>query len=187
MKKLLSLSLAGMLPAAPALAADGPFFSLHNSEFVVLIAFLIFVGVVIYVGVPKMLGAALDKRAAQIRGELDEARTLREEAQELLASYERKSREVTEQAERIVAHAREEAASAAEQAKADLKQSLARRLKAADEQIASAEAAAVKEVRDRAVQVAIAAAGEAVAKSMTASEANGLIDSAIKEVETKLH
>ena len=99
-----------------------------------------------------MLAGMLDKRADGIRTDLDEARGLREEAQALLASYERKQREVQDQADRIVAQARAEAEAAAEQAKADLRQSIDRRLAAAEDQIASAEAAAVREVRDRAVQ-----------------------------------
>ncbi len=176
------------LAASPAFAAAGkPFFSLANTDFIVLISFLLFLGVLVYFGVPKLLGGMLDKRAAQIRSELDEARALREEAQQLLASYERKSREVSEQADRIVKHAKEEATNAAAEAKVALEASIARRLKAAEEQIASAEASAVKEVRDRAVQVAIAAAGDAIAKTMTAEDANTLIEDSIAEVAAKLH
>jgi F-type H+-transporting ATPase subunit b len=187
MRQVVPLSLFAVVAASPALAATGPFFSLRNTDFVVLLAFLVFIGILIYFGVPKLIAGALDKRAEQIRGELDEARLLREEAQQLLASYERKSREVTEQAERIVGHARDEAALAAEEAKVALQASLERRLKAAEEQIASAEAAAVNEVRDRAIQVAVAAAGDAVAEAMSAEQANALIESAIKDVESKLH
>ena len=144
MKKLIALPL--ILTASPALAASGPFFSLANSNFVVLIAFLLFIGVLAYLKVPALLGNMLDKRAEGIRDELDEARALREEAQAVLASYERKQREVQEQADRIVAQAEAEAKAAAEQARADIKTSVARRLAAAKDQIASAEAAAVKEV-----------------------------------------
>lgn len=173
--------------ASPALAASGPFFSLHNTNFVVLIAFLVFIGVLYYFGVPKMIGAALDTRAEGIRKELNEARALREEAQTLLASYERKQKEVQDQAQRIIDHARQDAANAAEQAKADLKTSIARRLAAAEDQIASAQAAAVKEVRDQAIVIAVAAANEVIARQMTAEKGAGLIDAAISEVETKLH
>ena len=93
----------------------------------------------------------LDKRAEGIQSELDEARRLREEAQTMLASYERKQKEVQEQADRIVAPAKQEAEAAATQARADLEKSIARRVAAAEEQIASAQAAAVKEVRDQSV------------------------------------
>ena len=58
---------------------------------------------------------------------------------------------------------------------------------AAEEQIGSAQAAAVKEVRDQAIVIAIAAAKEVIAKKMTAAEGNALIDSAIAEVDAKLH
>lgn len=184
MKKLAILFALG---ASPAFAASGPFFSLYNTNFVVLIAFLLFVGVLIYFGVPKLLGDTLDKRAADIQSELDEARALREEAQALLASYERKQKEVAEQAERIVEHAKMEANEAAELAKVDLQKSIERRLAAADEQITSAQTSAVKDVRDRAIQVAVEAAAEVVAKKMTAAEANKLIETSIADVETKLH
>ncbi|MBK0327566.1 F0F1 ATP synthase subunit B [Rhodobacteraceae bacterium F11138] len=173
--------------ASPALAAGGPFFSLHNTNFVVLLAFLLFLGVLIYLKVPTLLGGMLDKRSESIKSELDEARALREEAQTVLASYERKQQEVKEQADRIVAAAGEDAKAAAEKAKEDLKVSIARRLAAAEDQIASAEASAVKEVRDQAIIIAVAAAKDVIAKQMTAADGNKLIDDAIAEVNAKLH
>ena len=175
------------LMASPALAASGPFFSLYNTNFVVTIAFVCFVSVVLYLGVPKILAKMLDARADGIRAELEEARSLREEAKALLASYEKKQTEVQAQADRILEAARVEAAAAAEQAKADIVTSVARRLVAAEEQIASAEAAAVKEVRDQAIVVAVGAARDIIASQMTAADGNSLIDDAIAQVSTKLH
>lgn len=173
--------------ATPAFAAEGPFFSLANSDFVVLISFLLFVGVLVYFKVPGMLGGMLDKRAQQIKADLDEARTLREEAQTILATFERRQKEVQAQADKIVAAAKEDAGRAAEQAKADLQASIARRVAAAEDQIASAEAAAVREVRDQAITVAISTAREVIAKGLTAQKANALIEDAIKDVDAKLH
>jgi len=186
MRKILS-TLAAATLASPALAASGPFVSLGNTNFIVLISFLIFVGVLMYLKVPGMLGKKLDERAEGIQAELDEARSLREEAQTLLASYERKQKEVQEQADRIVAHAKEEAAVAAEDAKADLRDSIARRLQSAEDQIGSAEARAVREVRDQAVAIAIAAAKDVIAKQMSAAEGSKLIEDSISEVDAKLH
>lgn len=176
-----------LLIAGPAFAASGPFFSLRNTDFVVLLGFLVFIGIVIYFKVPRRLMGMLDTRAEGIRGDLDEARALREEAQALLASYERKTREARNQADEIVAAAKSEATSAAEQAKRDLEASVARRLAAAEEQIDSAQQAAIREVRDTATQVAIAAAGEVIARQMSAAEANALIDRSIDTVAAKLH
>lgn len=185
-KLIIPTALAGSL-ATPALAASGPFFSLGNTDFVVLLGFLLFLAVVVYFKVPGMLGKLLDKRSDDIKSELDEARALREEAQALLASYERKSQEVSEQAERIVAHAKEEAQLAAEQAKADIAESIQRRLAGAESQIASAQASAIKDVRDRAATVAVAAAREVVAKQMSKADAGKLIDESIAQVGAKLH
>jgi len=173
--------------ATPAMAAKGPFFSLGNTDFVVLLAFILFIAVLYYFKVPGLIGGMLDKRATDIKAELDEARKLREEAQTLLASYERKQKEVQEQADHIVAAAKEEAGAAADQAKVDLEKSVARRLAAAEDQIGSAESAAIKAVRDEAVTIAIAAARDVIAKQMTAADGNSLIDDAISQVETKLH
>lgn len=185
MKKLMFLLVT--LSASPAFASEGPFFSLRNAHFVIVLGFLIFVAVLLKVKVPSKLMAMLDKRAAGIRSELEEARALREEAQTILASYERKAREVQAQAEEIVVAAKRDAQLAADQAKDDLAVAIERRLKAAEDRISSAEAGAVREVRDRAVQVAIAAAGEVLAKQMSAGDRSGLIDKAIVEVEARLN
>ena len=187
-KYAFGLSLLAM-PAASAsknpFSAD--FWKLSNTDLIVFISFLLFVGVLFYFKVPGLIGGLLDKRAEGIQAELEEARKLKEEAQALLASYERKQAEVKEQADRIVAQAKSDAETAAAQAKKDLEASIARRIAAAEDQIASAEASAVKDVRDRAASVAVMVARDVIAKQMTAAQGNSLIDEAISEVDAKLH
>ena len=185
--KTLTTALGLGLIAGPALAAPGAFFSLTNTDFIVVIAFLIFVGILFYFKVPGKVSKMLDDRSSGIQSELDEARALRDEAQALLASYERKHREVQGQADRIVAQAKVDAEAAAEQARADLDRSIERRMASAEDQIASAQAGAIKEVRDRAVSVAIAAARDLIAKQMTEADADRLVDDAIAQVDAKLH
>ncbi|KAF0676931.1 F0F1 ATP synthase subunit B [Profundibacterium mesophilum] len=181
------LSIVAALAATPAAAASGPFFSLGNTDFVVLIAFVIFIAVLVALKVPSKITEMLDKRAHGIETDLSEARSLREEAQGVLAAYERKHKDVQDQADRIVASAREEAQAAGAKAQADLDESIERRIQGAHDQIASAEAAAVREIRDRAVQIAVAAAGDALARQMDANRNSVLFDEAIQAVETKLH
>ncbi len=180
--------LPALLTAGPAFAAAGdyPFLSLYNTDIVVLIAFVLFIGILVYFKVPGFITGFLDSRAEQIRADLDEARRLREEAQQLVAGYERKLSEVKGQAERIVARAAQEAKDAAEQARSDMETQVARRLAAADEQLSAAEADALRSVRDRAVAVAIAAAADVVARQMGDDEAAGLIDAGIDQVDARL-
>lgn len=182
-----TLALALTLAASPALAAEGDFFSLRNTNFVTLIAFLVFIGILLWQNVPKMLGRMLDDRAQMIRNELDEARLLREEAQALVASYDAKMKEVAEQSARIVAGARDEANAAAAQAKLDLQTSIARRLAAAEDQIDAAVKAAEVAVRNEAIAVSVQVAGEVLAKQMTKDGAAAAVDAAIEEVAAKLH
>jgi F-type H+-transporting ATPase subunit b len=185
---MLRLTIAMTLLAGPALAAgDKPFFSLSNTDFVVTLGFLVFVGIILYYKVPALIGRMLDARAETIRKELADARALRDEAQALLASYEKKQKEVAAQADRIVAQARDEASRAAAAAKDEIHASVARRLAAATDKIAAAEQAAIREVRDRAISVATSAAQEVVAGQMTAARGNALIDEAIDVVAAKLH
>ncbi len=159
----------------------------YEPEFVVGVAFLLFLCLLFYVGVHKMLTRSLDDRAVRIRAELDEARQLREEAQELFADFERKQKQVAGQADEIVEHARAEAQAAAERAKADIQASIQRRLKAADEQIALAEQNAIRQVKDRAVSIAIAAAADVLRERLGEDRQRGLVDAAIEDVGQRLH
>ncbi len=186
MKKLLLLALVA---ASPAFAASEtvPLFSLRNTNFIVLIAFLIFIGILVWQKVPALLARLLDDRATLIRNELDEARLLREEAKALLASYDAKHREVQAQSARIVAQARQDAEAAAAKARVDLQASIARRMAAAEDQIASAVKAAEIAVRNQAINVSVAAAGEILAAQLKADGAAASIDRAIAQVAAKLH
>ena len=159
---------------------------LHDPAFWVAVGFVLFM---IAVG-PKLVGvitAALDERSAKIAAELDRAVKLREEAQNLLAQFQRKHRDAMKEADEIIAHARDEADRLAKQAQIDLEALLKRREQLAVQHIAQAEAQAVQEVRSLAVEVAIAATGKLLAEKLDASRADALIDSAIKELPSKLN
>lgn len=158
-----------------------------TAEFWVLIAFLIFFGILLWKGVPGLIGKSLDDRAAAIRSELDEARRLREEAQQLLADYQRKTREAEDEAKSIVEAAKREAENVAAETRRALAEHVARRAKAAEEKIARAEAQAVSDVRAAAVDLAVKAS-ESILKAKLAGEAaTSLADAAIRDLKGKLN
>lgn len=160
---------------------------LNNTDIVVTIGFLVFVAILGYLKVPGLLASKLDERAVRIKADLDEARALREEAQALFASYERKQKEVKEQADEIVANAKLDAERAAETAKEEIRRSVARRLATATDQIDAAEKAAIRQIKDRAVNVAVAAASDVLRERIKAQDANAMIDASISEVGKRLH
>lgn len=164
----------------------GAFLALDNAETWVLVAFVIFMGIMIYVGAFKMLGKSLDDRAAGIRRQLNEARDLKEEAQAKLAEFERKSQEVSRQADEIVERAKRDAEAAYAQAKKAIEDSVAQKLKNAEEQLAIAEADAVRAVRNQAVDAAVAASAT-VLKGSVDQSSGAMIDDAIAEVSKRLN
>ncbi len=158
-----------------------------DATFWVGAAFVLFVGILVYLKVPGMLTGALDERAKKISDDLDQARELREEAQVLLATYQRKQRDALKEAEEIIAHAKEEAMREAEQAEKKLEEAIARRQQAALNKIALAEAQAENEVRGTAIEIAIAAATAVVAQQVLGDRADALVDTAIQDLRRHLN
>ncbi len=152
--------------------------------FVGLILFFI---VIFLAGAPSAMLKALDSRAEGIRNELDEARRLREEAQEMLASYERRQREAAEEAERIIAQAKADAERLREQARSDLQDMLARRADMAEQRIAQAEAQAAKEVRAMAADLAVEAASALLQDKLTKTQRNALVKADVKDLGERLN
>src|SRR5216684_1950368 len=158
---------------------------LADGEFWVLLAVLVFAAVV-WKPMRRTVIGALDERAARIRAELDEARQLREEAEQLLAQYQQRQREAAADAEAIVAHAREEAERIAAQSARDLDAALARRQRLAEERIAQAEQKALEEIRAVAVDIAIGAAREVIVAQIDEERGAALLDAAIAALPQRL-
>lgn len=157
-----------------------------SPEFWVAVAFFVFVGG-LYKPASKVVIGALDERAERIRAQLDEAQRLREEAQHLLAEYQRKQRQALQDAEAILNQARATAERHREDSAAELEESLKRRERQAMDRIAQAEAEALAEVRGIAVAVSIEATRKLLAEGIDDGKADQLIDAAIAELPDKVH
>lgn len=157
-----------------------------DPSFVVGAAFVI---VVAWLAKPIMrsVSAFLDARADKIGAQIEEARKLREEAQALLADYQRKQRDALSEAESIVAQAKEETIRLRAQAKTDLEQSIERRKMQALDRIAQSEAQAIASVRNTAVDVAMAAAEKLITDEMIGDRQSALIDQSIKDLARHLY
>jgi len=162
-------------------------FHINSPEFWVAIAFLIFVGVLIKMGVPALITKALDDRADAVRKELDQARRLREEAQDLLADYQRKQRAADDEAKAIIEQARREAEGMKAESARSLKEQLERRTRLAEEKIARAEAQAVSEVRAAAVDAAMSAAEGLIADKLKGEGGTDLVNRSIRDLKGKLN
>lgn len=153
----------------------------------VLAGLVVFIGILIYMGVPKMLIAALDRRTEKIRSELEDAKRLREEAQALLAEYQKRHGEAEAEAAGIITQARREAEALAEEARVRIEDYVTRRTKAVEARIAQAETQAVAEVRGRAIDVASAAAAGILAEKAKGRTGDELVERAIESVRSKIN
>jgi F-type H+-transporting ATPase subunit b len=160
---------------------------IQTDTFWAFIGLILFFILMIVLGVPKMIARALDGRADKIRTELEEARRLREEAQEMLASYERRQREAAREAEDIVKKAKADAEHLREAARKDIAERIERRTALAEQRIAQAETQAAKEVRALAADLAVEAAGTLLKEGMTKAQRAALIKASISEAGERLN
>ena len=151
------------------------------------VGLIIFLGIIVYMKVPAMMAKNLDKRAADIAAELEQAKKLREEAQQLLAEYQRKRNEAEEEAKSIVAAAEKEASALREEARQKTEDYVARRTALAEQKIKQAETEAVNEVRASAVELAVAAAEKVMADKVDSKKAGDLFKSSLGELKSQLN
>src|SRR5260370_15150135 len=153
-----------------------------DAEFWVAVAFAAFIGMLIYLGVHEMMLKYIDQRRDRIKAELDEAVRLKEEAQALLAQYQRKQREAEQEAAAIIAGATAEAERMMAEAKTKMEEFIARRNKMAEAKIAQAEAQALADVRAAAAEAAVSAAAKILTQIGKGEVPDRLIVKAIDDV-----
>ena len=142
-----------------------------GAEFFVLLGFLVFLFLLFYFGAHKIVLDGLDARGKAIADELSQAVKLRQEAQALLASFDRKRAEAEAQAAAIIADARAQAEQLAKDAAQRMEEFVVRRTAQAEAKIAFAEQQAAAEVRAAAADHATRAA-----KSCCATKPRGRRD-----------
>jgi F-type H+-transporting ATPase subunit b len=159
---------------------------LQDAEFWVAVAFVVTVLLILWKGGRPIL-KSLDDRAAKIRAELDAAEKLREEAQHLLADYQRRQRDAVKESEAIIAQARADAQTMITESRTRLDETLARREQLALDRIAQAEAQAQAAIRGEAAQLVVAASRDILARQLEGAPGESLVDAAIGDLPKHLH
>jgi F-type H+-transporting ATPase subunit b len=135
----------------------------------------------------KRVSDILDKRAAAIAKALSDAEQLRNEALKAKQEAERTLAQATTEGGAIIQQAREEAERMQTRAAASLQAQVALREQQALDRIAQSEAAATKQVRDTAVDVALAATRALLREQVGAGRSEAMVDEAIGELPRRLH
>jgi F-type H+-transporting ATPase subunit b len=167
-------------------ASSKKMFSLNNTDFVVLISFLIFVGVLIYFKVPSIIAKFLDKRSDDIKNEIERASEILEDAKKILSSIEADHIKTTETIEQMVITARDRARDEEEKAKKHIEELMKNRLISAEGQVKSNERKIIEEIEHRAINLSVEKVRVKLSKSLSGNDYERYFTSSIKSVEKGL-
>lgn len=160
--------------------------SFIDATFIVGCAFFLFVGLA-FRPLAKMITGGLNNRENAIKNNLEEAKNLKNEARELLASTKQKHQQAVKDAEHIVENATQESKNLVTNAKTKLEQDVEKRTKNALQKIAQAEANVTRDIKERAVDATINAAHKMISENLEMAVAEELLSDAISNVSKKLH
>ena len=182
----LTLPGLGLLSEASYAAESKKMFSLDNTDFVVLISFLIFVGVLIYFKVPSIVGAFLDKRSNDIHTEIEKAGQILEEAKKILSSVETDHIRTSKTIEQMVETARSRTAAEEDRAKKYIEELMKNKLISAEGQINSNERKILEEIEERAIDLSIEKVRVKLSKSLSVGDYDKYLDASIQSIEKGL-
>ena len=153
----------------------------NDPYFWLIVSFAIFAFIVWKAGKDKLL-AMLDKRIAAIKEELKTAESLRIEAQEMLAQYQRKHRDAVKDSQQIISNAERQSQDIRKQAEMELDETIALRERQLNERLARLKQNAKDEIREYAANLAMAATAEIIADKLDKNANDQLVSNAIKDV-----
>ena len=160
--------------------------SLDNTDFVVLISFLIFVSILIYFKVPSIVGAFLDKRSNDIQSEIEKAGEILEEAKKILSSIEADHKRTSETIGQMVQTAKSRAGDEEEKAKKNIEELMKNKLISAEGQVMSNERKILEEIEGRAIDLSIEKVRMKLSKSLSSSDYDTQFDASIQSIEKGL-
>ena len=183
---MITLLAFALSPGAGYAAGSKKMISLDNTDFVVLISFLIFVGVLVYFRVPAIIASFLDKRAEDIQNEIEKASEILEEAKEILSSIEADHIRTSETIEKMVMTAKDRAGEEEEKAKKHIEELMKSKLLSAEGQVRSNERKILEEIEARAIDLSIEKVREKLSKSLSGNDYDKHFDSSIQSIEKGL-
>ena len=167
-------------------AGSKSLFSLDNTDFVVLISFLIFVGILIYFKVPSIVTAFLDKRSDNIKGEIEKAGEILEEAKNILSSIEADHIKTSETIEQMVEKTKARAKEEEEKAKKYIEELMKNKLASAEAQVKSNERKILEDIEERAIDSSIEKVRLQLSTNLSGSDYDKHFENSIQSVEKGL-
>jgi len=128
-----------------------------DATFWVAVSFFIFVGGLIYLKIPQKINNSLVNQINEIKKELDEAKKLKVEAQNLLSDYENKIDKSKKEAQKIVALAKKESEKTILEKTQQFHQLIENKKKNAEQKIIQIKEDALKDIKNISIKISIEA------------------------------
>ena len=163
---------------APAEHAEPTALGLEPTGWVALAMLAVF-AVFLWARVPRAVAKALDQRIEGIRKRLEEASSLRADAEALKKEYQKKAKAADKEAKAMIERAGHEAEAIVAKANSDAEAMIERRTRMAEEKIAAEERAAVEQLRATAAEAARSAAARLISEQLDEKTDERLVNEAI--------
>jgi F-type H+-transporting ATPase subunit b len=157
-----------------------------DATFWVMISFFLFIGLLIYFQIPQKIKTTLEDNISNIKGQIDEADKLKEDAKNILTEHEKKISNSKAEIKTMVAKASEEAEKNIIKTNQDFHILMENRKRNAEERIRQLKNQALKDIKNTSVKIAIESVEKLLKNSLDKSKLDKIYISSIEETKLAL-
>tara|TARA_A100001015_G_scaffold183675_1_gene204346 strand:- start:935 stop:1432 length:498 start_codon:yes stop_codon:yes gene_type:complete len=154
-----------------------------DATFWVAVSFLIFIGVLVYLKVPQKIDNSLNEIIKKIKGDLDNAEKLKDEAKTLLSEYETKVSKSKDEVNNLISKAKNESEKNIIKTNEEFHKIIENRKKSAEEKINQMKNQAIKDIKNLSVDIAIRSVEKIIKNSIDKKKLDKIYLSSIEETK----
>ena len=157
-----------------------------DATFWVMISFFAFIGLLIYFQIPQKIKSTLEQNINNIKGQIDEADKLKDDAKNILIEHERKISSSQSEVKLMISKANEEVEKNVIKTNQNFHNLMDARKKNAEERIKQIKNQALKDIKNASVKIAIESVEKLIKNSMDKSKLDKIYSSSVEETKLAL-
>jgi F-type H+-transporting ATPase subunit b len=157
-----------------------------DATFWVMISFFLFIGLLIYFQIPQKIKTTLEENISSIKGQIDEADKLKEDAKNILTEHEKKISNSKAEVKSMINKASEEAEKNIIKTNQNFLNLMDNRKRNTEERIRQLKNQAVKDIKNTSVKIAIESVEKLLKNSLDKSKLDKIYMSSIEETKLAL-
>tara|TARA_E500000178_G_scaffold294445_1_gene299786 strand:+ start:1115 stop:1609 length:495 start_codon:yes stop_codon:yes gene_type:complete len=157
-----------------------------DATFWVGVSFFIFLGLLVYFGIPNRIKVSLDQLIQKIKSQVDEAESLKEEANNLLSESEKKLSNAKREIKEMMVKANEDTEKLILKTNSDFHKVMENRKRGAEERIAQMKDQALRDIKRTSVQIAMISIENLLKNSIDKNKLEKIYQDSIEETKLAL-